>query len=322
MRKCPKAAFTLIELLVVIAIIGVLAGLLLVGVQASREAARRTQCANNLKQIGLAAQHFEGIHHRFPPGYLGPQPQGTGDSWDGQWTGTLAFLLAYLELKDVRHRIDTDKGQHASISLFDLGAEGDAYWQRDRGWAMAQTSVASFVCPSDEPYQSDDTLVRVHYYYEPDQEQITCVGGLFRDAAANVLGRTNYLGVAGGVGRTGFPGWDQKAGVFTNRSKNGVRDIRDGSSATLLFGEATGKTIGGGDSQRRHYAFSWFGCGAMCTAWGFSPNTWATFDSEHPDVALFCYADGSVQPVNKDINVGTLIALSSINGRDRVKPQD
>lgn len=320
MRNCSKAAFTLIELLVVIAIIGILIALLLPAVQHVREAARRTQCSNNLKQIGLAAQDFEGLHHRFPPGYLGPQPQGTGDSWAGQWTGNLVFLLAYLELKGVRQHADTDKNSHASISLFDLDTAGDAYWDRNQGWTTAQTSIATFVCPSDDAYHSDDTLIRIHYYFEPAKGEITCVGGLFQDAAGNVLGRTNYLGVAGAIGRTGCQGWDRKAGVFTNRSRNGVRDIIDGSSSTLLFGEATGKMESGGD--RHHYAFSWFGCGAMCTAWGFTPDTWATFDSEHPDVVMFCYADGSVHAVNKDVNTNTLIALSGISDKDIVKPHE
>ncbi len=319
MVKRRAAGFTLIELLVVMTIIGILVALLLPGVQASREAARRATCVNNLKQIGLAAQGFESVHHRFPPGYLGPIPQGTGESWDGQWTGSLVYLLAYLELKDVRARVDTDRPNHGSISLLDLDRVGDEYWDRDQAWTAAQTKIAAFVCPSGDPYASDHTFVLRHHYYAPNEGKIHCVGGYFAGGEGNVLGRTNYLGVAGGIGRTDCPSWDRRAGVFTNRSRVGLSDIRDGSSNTLLFGEATGKIRTG--TNKTHYGFSWFGCGVMCTAWGFSEDVWHTFDSEHPDIVHFCYADGSVRSLNKIMDTDTLISLSGISEGDVVESQ-
>jgi prepilin-type N-terminal cleavage/methylation domain-containing protein len=317
MRRRP--AFTLIELLVVITIIGILVALLIPGVQAAREAARRAECFNNLKQIGLAAQSFESVHGRFPPGYLGPIPQGTEDKWEGQWTGCLAYLLAYLEMKDVRDRADMDRSSHAGISVLDVDKVGDPYWEREQGWTTAQTRIAAFVCPSDDPYASENTVFRLHFYYSPNQLIVGYSGAMFADKSGNALGRTNYMGVAGGIGHTGYPGWDLKEGVFTNRSRKGVRDIRDGSSSTLLFGEVTGKFGIGAD--RKHYAHSWMGSGAMCTAWGFSETDWGAFASEHADVVQFCYADGSVHPLAKIMDKETLISLSGISEGNVVNAQ-
>ncbi|HTN74437.1 MAG TPA: DUF1559 domain-containing protein, partial [Pirellulaceae bacterium] len=113
MSTLPRArthayGFTLVELLVVIAIIGILVALLLPAVQAAREAARRMQCMNNLKQLGLAAHNFHSAHGKLPPGFLGPVPAQDNIGGD-QCIGVLAFLLPYLEQQAVYDGVTIEK---------------------------------------------------------------------------------------------------------------------------------------------------------------------------------------------------------------------
>ena len=131
MRKAQCRGFTLVELLVVIAIIGILIALLLPAVQAAREAARRIQCTNNLAQLGLALQNYDGAHETLPPGVVNPDgpirntPQGYHMSW-------LVQLLPYVEEQVTFKYVD-----------FAVGA----YHKNNE--EVLRTEVATFACPSD-----------------------------------------------------------------------------------------------------------------------------------------------------------------------------
>ena len=186
-KRTRPAGFTLVELLVVIAIIGVLVALLLPAVQAAREAARRMQCSNNLKQLGLAAHNFHSALQKLPPGFLGPVPASKTTSGD-QCVGVLAFLLPYLEQQTVYDGIEVD-----------LRVEHRApYWVNDAPtWTTAQYKLAMFRCPSDNPYASTTgTLTCLNNYYEAPKVMQSGHAILNADGG-NALGRTNYVGVAG-----------------------------------------------------------------------------------------------------------------------------
>lgn len=144
----PRAshAFTLVELLVVIAIIGVLVALLLPAVQAAREAARRAQCLNNLRQLGLALHNYESVNGSLPPGNLGYDPEestltGIEPSSTEVRTAFVAFILPYLE-------------ESALYDAYDF--ERSTRDQYNSANSPVGKQLATYQCPSDEPHVSGE----------------------------------------------------------------------------------------------------------------------------------------------------------------------
>lgn len=193
---------TLIELLVVIAIIAVLIALLLPAVQQAREAARRAQCQNNMRQIGLAMHNYHSVHQVLPPGYAGTNLGTDPDREDlGRGWGWASFLLPYLEQNSTSDLIN-----------FDLNIEVDAN-------ATARVRRMSvFLCPSD-PHSN----VVFNVYAEDQTTIITKVGG------------ANYVGMFG-TGEVG-DALDVGNGLFFRNSRIAFKDITDGTSKTIASGE-------------------------------------------------------------------------------------
>jgi prepilin-type N-terminal cleavage/methylation domain-containing protein/prepilin-type processing-associated H-X9-DG protein len=193
-------AFTLIELLVVIAVIAVLIALLLPAVQAAREAARRAQCVNNLKQIGLALHGYHGSREAFPPAYVTNVVNNAASPETGPGWGWGIMILADLEQKPLYDAVNF------SLQITDPGS------------MTARTAVLSvFLCPSD----------------------VGIGAVVVRDASGKVLSGDlsagQYVASAGQLEPDEYP--DSNNGVFYRNSRNGLRDITDGSSMTLMVGE-------------------------------------------------------------------------------------
>jgi prepilin-type N-terminal cleavage/methylation domain-containing protein len=332
--RTKRRAFTLVELLVVIAIIGILIALLLPAVQAAREAARRSQCANNLKQIGVAALNFESAQRRFPPGYLGPKPQVFSQpAWtsEPQQTGVLAFLLPYLELDSVYTPLETAPevvGQPVSVSLFDLDRVGLPWWNRQISWQTAQSKIAAFRCPS-VPETAVNTWATSHVYYDGSTYLVYHMGKFEPPSTGLALGVTNYLGCAGFAAKvsseTGkLTTVDAQSGVFYNRSKTVMGELRDGTSTTILFGEVSGNGRLDSSSPVERRPYAWAGVGVMWTAAAptDSEENFARFNSDHAGIVEFCFADGAIHALAEDIDPTLLKQLSTVSYREIVNLDD
>lgn len=195
-----RRGFTLVELLVVIAVVGILVALLLPAVQAARESARRAQCVNNLKQIGVACHHYHDAVRSFPPGYCaaGAYVDGETDTTPG-W-GWAAFGLPYLEQRPVYEAIN-----------FSLPIE------HPTNARAVQTVIPPYLCPSDFAPQSPHAV--------PDAP-----GNTLALAAPSSYAACIGSGDSEVVGSIG-------SGIFYRNSAIRFAEILDGTSFTISIGE-------------------------------------------------------------------------------------
>jgi prepilin-type N-terminal cleavage/methylation domain-containing protein/prepilin-type processing-associated H-X9-DG protein len=235
--RARRRGFTLVELLVVIAIIGVLIAMLLPAVQSAREAARRLQCTNHLKQLGLALHNYEGARRRLPPGYTSDSAA-TSDrdpsSWDASpgW-GWGAHLLEYIEQGSVAGAVDMNlplwAPQHA---------------------AVVRASLPGLLCPSSsgatEPFAVADEsgvplalgggaieLGRSHYVASHGQESCwgDCGGAASQVVFANIYSQEKQvINHNRDVSKIAD-------GPFYRNSKTEFREVTDGLSNTIFLGE-------------------------------------------------------------------------------------
>ncbi|WP_339748195.1 DUF1559 domain-containing protein [uncultured Rubinisphaera sp.] len=295
-QKQKILGFTLIELLVVIAIIAILVALLLPAVQQAREAARRSSCKNNMKQLGLALHNYHDTFNAFPPASV-RQPTGGGvNEWESSMIGWQARILGFME-------------QSALYDLIDWGrtpGNGGTNNTTVRG-----TEVAAYRCPSDPG--SRGTTGQTTY------------------APTNYVACTANSGSywAGGSA------WANNGrSVLFQNSKTLMRDITDGTSNTMIIAEclvgsemrsenATGtpSTCPGAGAIVKDRAYSWFYANVMPN-WSFStivgPNTNITecrsstggtavlgARSQHKGGVQILLGDGGVRFVSENIDLGT-----------------
>lgn len=286
----PRRAFTLIELLVVIAILAILIALLLPAVQRVREAAARTQCSNNLKQIGLALHNYHDALGALPSGYLS-QSYAAATYTSPGW-GWAFLLLPFLEQDGLFRQVDCT-----------VPIEAAAYA------SVRTTELKVFTCPTDR-YTGTFTVLDDN-------------GAPVADAATN-----SYAASFGTTEVEAQP--DDGNGMFFRNSQLRFKDVTDGTSYTLAIGErgaemsqvpwagaissGTARITPGAPTTSNHVEDAATMAVANTSRPVNDPNANAdNFVTPHLS-ALFVYVDGSVRPVDLSISLPLLQALTTRAG--------
>ena len=349
MPRRPRG-FTLVELLVVIAIIGILIALLLPAVQAAREAARRAQCTNNLKQIGLGLHLFHDVHGNFPVG----QPDDDNDNY--AWG---SYIIPFMEQQAIYDQLvgngaalvyipggDNRKG-HVALRDFTIGTttytvpEGhpvqncDSYndWSQigfNHGGSSAKTTLATVMCPSDILPRTDNNGYGKSNY-------CCCLGD--EDPWVNYFltnGAASWTEPSGATGQTGM---FRLAQTNSNHYVTSFSHLKDGASNVIAIGEVsetpnastsqTGRVfplwVGGNNDWAGQWRISSWA--RLTGAWAFLNNTQVcdaesqinnlcpadfSFGSQHPGGANFLFADGSVHFLPETIDATLYKRLGNI----------
>jgi len=334
-RAGYRCGFTLVELLVVIAIIGLLVSLLLAAVQQAREAARRMSCQNNLKQIGLALHNYHDTHSSFPYGAIG-QNGTTGLCW-------MVGILPQIEQNNLFNAIDKISPNNGLVVI-------PPPFGSNNGQVLDKLVIDGFRCPSSPIPETQPN--------GPATEQM----------------QASYVGISGATDHDSFTaarrvntccspmndGQISADGLLVPNTTTGFQDAIDGTSNTMMIGEASDYSFDSSNNRHRtdgSYPNSWITgtsgngippnfsspFGAMLppptvynlTTIRYSPNSPAglagmdddhgpnnPLSSAHPGGIEVCFADGSVRFISETVNMITLKRLAVRDDGQVIKSDD
>ncbi len=307
------AGFTLVELLVVIAIIGVLVALLLPAVQAAREAARRMQCNNHLKQIGLGLHNRHDVHLRFPQGQY--NPIGADPTPGSPWNRACWWhdLLPFVEQQPLYNALEAYTKATPAPPYITWSVNSDGNNPSTPG---RNTPVKMFVCPSDKNGVKNRTVAGNEQGFHGNY--VLCAGSTIYNPSTDPTGR-------------------DLNGLFYVYSKTRFADITDGTSNTLMGGEIMVVKDTNVHDLRGRYYNTWQGNNLFSTL--YPPNTTVgdrsnycintreapcqgltgtavvqSSRSFHPNGGNFLLADGAVRFITNNVNLNTYQALGTREG--------
>jgi len=302
-REGTARGFTLVELLVVIAIIGILIALLLPAVQAAREAARRMQCTNHLKQIGLALHNYHTAQGAFPPGGVS-RPGGTTTESGG--FSYLVMILPYLEQNQVYEDVEINIGHdHATNE-----------WLR-------RTPVNTYFCPTRGPTGYDAATDDWPPPVQGIQDDVWYFGHYI--ATMGAKGENEYDGTTYPIEEPLTAGGFTPTGILTRDSGTRISRIYDGSSNTTMVGEHSWKSnqyrpwsAGIGNSGNGQHATMLKNVCYPMHSIGYDDCQDDTtvcndvsFGSLHPGGANFLFGDGSIHFLSENIELKIFKAIAT-----------